>query len=1043
MKNSSIAAAALFLFVSLTASGANGLYEGFASPPRAAAPHVWWHWMNGNITKEGITADLEAMKDIGLAGAQSFDCGCGIPFGGVKFASDEFFSMIRHAHDEAKRLGLELCLANCSGYSSSGGPWVTSEDSMKEVVVSETIVSGGRKPALPVKGDTNGFYRDIAVVAFPLPKGASCDTQDVKPVVTFSPETFTETYLFELPEAREVSELKCVFRAKGILWGDAGDTEIVLSTSDDGSNWREHFRCKDNATPGYTVSFVPHYHHFKRTKARHFKVTFRFKARWCWKTAQLTDVHLGNFYRLPMFGNKLLFVARSVGDSADASFDSSKAIARGSVKVIDPRFDSSGNLDWIPPEGDWVVQRVGYCCSGRHCAPASDYGHGLEVDKLDADALDRFFDAYVAKLAKICGIDPASKPEGRAGFNAVLVDSWEVGSQNWTHGLEKKFEKRFGYSMLGFLPCFNGYVVGSIEETNRFSADFRRLIEELFAANYADRLAERCRKAGLMLSIEPYSSQPCSSLRYGRNVDLPMTEFWCQPQKEPVAGGTCKYISSLCHVRGRRYIGAESFTTHPGDAGWQQSPRHYKAFGDIAYTHGVNRIIYHRFAHQPWTGEYAKPGMTMGPWGTHFERTLTWWNYAHDWVRYQTRCQYMLQEGRFAADILYYVGSKVPTDAMRSVREGDRPSIKSHVPRGYDYDFIGEDSLPDLVITAEGRIRTPGGTEYAVLAVPDGEEVPGFKGPVVRHSGIARYLADKGIKPMFETSDEKLAWIQRDYPDGSQAWFVCSVDTDNERTADVVLRDSGRFAPQIWDAESGKRSLAQRWTRLPDGRAKVSISLPPSGSCFIVFTPDTKGVKAEAPSKVFSRVQVAGPWKVSFKEPRRGAPESIKLDSLVDLSRHEDPRVRYFSGSCVYSTSINVDQADVSLCTKAVLDLGFVGEMARVKVNGVTAPLVAWKKPYTVDVTRGVKLGGGRIDIEIDAVNTWVNRIIGDIIEDRPMDWKWKGVMIAGIPDFVKKGEPSPNGRHTFYTYRYYYKSSKDKIPVSGVTGPVELRLFR
>lgn len=1012
------------------------LYDAFVNPPVSAAPHVWWHWMNGNVTKQGITADLEAMKKIGLAGAQSFDCGCGIPFGGIKFNSPQWYEMILHAHNEAKRLGLELCLANCSGYSASGGPWVKSEDAMKEVVVEEITALKGERVYLPVTSVTNGFYRDIAVVAFPTPKGISYPTKNITPKVVVNDKLVTETYFFTLPNLTEISELKCSFKPRDILWEDNGRVEILVEKSQDGNQWDQCFECVDNATPNYSISDKPHYHIFDKVKARFYRVTFKYKELWCMKSAKLEGVELGTFMRLPGYDSRLLFTARQSEDNI--RFNKDGVVDLSSVLVLPPKFDASSRLDWQVPDGSWTIMRIGYRNSGRKCSPASDYGEGYEVDKLDKNALDRFFDSYVAKLVKVCGINPKEDPVGRAGFNAILVDSWEVGSQNWTHGFEKSFESRNGYSLLRFLPCFAGFVVGSLDQTFGFCKDLRRTVEELFAENYADRLAERCRESGLMLSVEPYSSQPCSSARYARNVQLPMTEFWCSSSGQLQTGNTCKYVSSISHVRGRKYTGAESFTTHPEEAGWRQTPKHYKAVGDLTYTHGVNRIIYHRFAHQPWVSEYAKPGMTMGPWGTHFERTLTWWDFACDWIKYQTRCQYMLQEGKPAADILFYVGSKTPQDAIKSVREGDKPSANTCIPRGYDYDFIGTDSLKDLTVTKEGRIKTAGGVEYAFLAAPRDEPIFIKGATTVSHDEIKSKLKD--IKPRFQSLDTDLHWISRDYADGSQAWFICLADREKPHVADVILRDSQRFVPQIWDAVTGERFIPKNWSRLEDGRAKITLELEPSASCFVVFAPDGERVSKEKSFTIKQDVLVKGPWDVSFKEPRRGAPKAIKLAELCDLSKHEKSSVRYFSGTCVYKTKFVSPEGDWQ---KIVIDLGKVGELARVTVNGLLAPHIAWNAPYQLDITKCIAKGTKEINLEIEVVNTWVNRIIGDVIEDKPMDWKWKGRRIKEIPQFIKDGQESPNGRHAFYTFRFYYKSNANMIPPSGLIGPVTVSFLK
>ena len=1033
----------LCLVCAALAGGAGELADRFRSPPRTAAPHVWWHWMNGNVTKEGITADLEAMKDIGLAGAQSFDCGCGIPFGGVRFASEEWFDMVKHAHNEAKRLGVELCLANCSGYSSSGGPWVTPEDAMKEIVTEETTVEEGESPVLPIRLETNGFYRDIAVVAFPTPKDVSEASAGVG--VRYSRVSDSKkAYEFDFGSPREFSELCCSLDASTILWGDSGDVGMEVEVSGDDGRWRSHAKFSDNVTPYASMQGERRFYRFPKVSAAKARVTFSFAHGWGCNAVRINHVALGTFGRIPDYAAQTLyFVSRSrtsaVPDAGIATVD------RKSVVVVKPDFDAEGRLAWRAPAGRWTVIRVGFRCSGRFCNPASDYGRGLEVDKLDAAALERFYNAYVGRLVKTCGIDPKSDPVGRAGFNMILVDSWEVGSQNWTAGFEDVFERARGYSLVEYLPVFAGFAVGSAAETERFCRDFRRTVEDAFAENYADKFAALCHGSGLLLEIEPYSSQPCSVTRYGRNIDCPASEFWCVDKvNRDSLGDRVRYISSIGHVRGRKYIGAESFTSWPTLAAWRQTPWSYKSIGDLAYASGVNRIIYHRYAHQPWTGEDAAPGMTMGQWGTHFERTVTWWPYAKDWITYQTRCQLMLQEGRHLSDVLIYTGSQTPLMIIGNAMEGKDGSKTPIVPEGYDYDFIGPDSVSDIAVTSNGALRVPGGVEYAAIAVPDREiaavKIPGAK--IVPWSGVTEFLAKSGIEKSLETGDESISWIRRAYDDGSEAWFVATCAEGGCKT-DVVLRETSGRAPQLWDAVTGGRELAA-FERLADGRARVHLDLPPRGSRFIVFSEDMPPAAVKTGSR--SVIAVDGPWKVEFLPPRRGAPESVALDSLVDLSKHNDPGVRYFSGTCVYKRSVKVDPEAMRGCVKAEIDLGAVGEIARVKANGVYAPVVAWMKPCRADITEAVRKaaasGSSSIDLEIEVVNTWVNRIVGDIVEGYSPDWTWNGNLVAAIPEYVRKGESAPSGRHCFYTYRHYTENDADKIPPSGLMGPVGIEIM-
>src|SRR6266566_4211654 len=152
----------------LTISAADSFETGFLSPPDSAKPQTWWHWMNGNVTREGIAADLEAMKQIGLGGATVINVGCDIPFGGVSFMSPEWREDFKFAGQEADRVGMKLSVMNCAGWSSSGGPWMTPSNAMQQITSSEVRIAGPTNfdMVLPLPQINLGFYRDIGVLAF-------------------------------------------------------------------------------------------------------------------------------------------------------------------------------------------------------------------------------------------------------------------------------------------------------------------------------------------------------------------------------------------------------------------------------------------------------------------------------------------------------------------------------------------------------------------------------------------------------------------------------------------------------------------------------------------------------------------------------------------------------------------------------------------------------------------------------------------------------------------------------------------------------------
>ena len=730
--------------------------------------------MNGNITKAGLTADLEAMKQIGLGGATIVNVDCGIPRGAVPFMSDAWREDFKFAVQEANRLGLELCVENCAGWSSSGGPWNTVSNAMQCVTISELEVSGPSdfSAALPQPPTKLGFYRDIAVLAFPTPE--------------------TRATIADIA-------------AKAGFNGDA-----VLS-------------------------------------------------------------------------------ARNSGNSAAG------AIQRQHIVDLTARLTADGRLSWQVPAGKWTLLRMGYTPTGVDNHPAPREGEGLECDKFSKSALDAHWAGFMQKV-----LDDVGPLAGKA-LNASLIDSYEVGGQNWTANFPEEFQRRRGYSLLKFLPAFTGREVDNPAVSERFLWDVRRTIADLFAENYFGHFAELCRQHGLLNAVEPYTG-PFESLQCGAPADVVMGEFWSGSQGHP----SVKMAASIAHIYGKTIVGAESFTASPEHGRWQNYPYSLKALGDLMYCQGLNRYIFHRYAMQPWTNRW--PGMTMGQWGFHFERTETWWGPGKAWIDYITHCQYLLQQGRAVADAAYFTGESAPVE----MRVGN-PAL----PPGYDYDAIDADVLQHGATVKDGRITLPSGANYGVLILPpedvnmtpqmlqrlrelvragatvvgprpqhspslagypecdaqvkelcdelwgkcDGTSVlenRDGEGRIVWGQALGDVLAAQRLKPDFEfTGDSgatRLAWVHR-VAGAADLYFV-----SNQRarfdSAECTFRVSGK-TPELWHPDTGSIESAPVW-REHDGRTTVLLTFDPAGSVFVVF-------RSPVQAEHLASVQRVGPPAVGEK----------------------------------------------------------------------------------------------------------------------------------------------------------------------------------
>ncbi|MEO6525688.1 MAG: glycosyl hydrolase, partial [Gemmatimonadaceae bacterium] len=662
------------------------LERGFARPPADARPHTWWHWMNGNVTADGITRDLEAMARVGVGGVQMFDVGTGIPKGPVATLSPEWVRLVEHAASEANRLGLSFTMHNCPGWSSSGGPWITPERAMQQLVWSEANVDGGRQVevALPKPFAKIGYYRDAFVLAFPSLPGEG-RASVARTTVTTAPDApgANPQPATPVPAGTNVAQVRVVasgtettaladwdlsagvdlrsagpdkpayityeftepFEARSVIVhsanipgapGGGPPQPPVLEVSDDGVSFRpvmEFVALAGGATGGNAAGpNVPLTASFAAVRGRFFRFGTR-------QSRRVTEFQLSPVARIANWPAKTN-LARLRNQEQSPATDLGPAIDPRSVVDVTRYLRADGTLAWNAPAGRWTILRIGHTPTARMQNAPSDTGQGLEVDKFDAAAVQFHFDAYFGKLYE------SLKPLAAKKLLGALVDSYEVGMQNWTPSFPAEFRKRRGYDLVRYMPAMTGRVVGDSETTERFLWDVRRAQADLIADNYYAKFATLCKQHGMKSHTEPYgpNNGPFDELQVGALVDEPMGEFWLR-QAGAQWGWSLKLASSIAHVWDKPVVGAESFTGRAQYSKWQEHPYATKAIGDLMYTYGLTRYIFHRFAHQPHPD--AVPGMTMGPWGSHFDRTNTWFEHAGPWLQYVARAQYMLRQGLF------------------------------------------------------------------------------------------------------------------------------------------------------------------------------------------------------------------------------------------------------------------------------------------------------------------------------------------------------------------------------------------------------------
>lgn len=382
---------------------------------------------------------------------------------------------------------------------------------------------------------------------------------------------------------------------------------------------------------------------------------------------------------------------------------------------VTEEMDSNGVLHWRVPDGEWRILRMGMRNNGAISRPAPLPGLGFECDKMDSSSFKKhFFNSFGSLFPEMA---PSSDKKG--GLKGLHMDSWEMGSQNWTDDFTIEFEKRRGYSPVKYLPAVLGICVEDMESSERFLRDLRKTIEEMILEHHAYYIRSLAHEYGLKFSIEPYDMTPLSDIRLCEAADVPMCEFWT-----PAYGFNTTYggveATSVAHIKGRSVVAAEAFTTNSGEnLGFAYYPGNIKEQGDWAFAFGINKFMYHTFVHKYFDNDMAKPGMTMGGYGVNWDRGQTWWHMSGEYHKYVARCSYMLRQGRTSADILYLTGEDAP-----NVFKNPESAVRfenSFYPdrREYNFDACAPATLiSDASVSDEGKIVFKSGAEYEIMFIP-------------------------------------------------------------------------------------------------------------------------------------------------------------------------------------------------------------------------------------------------------------------------------------------------------------------------------------
>ena len=1037
-------------------------YQSFVNPNRVHYPETWFHYIGGNVSHEGITADLEAIASAGISGVQLFHG----QFGGqwpattedIQCMSENWDAAVRHTAEECKRLGLRFTMQNCPGWAMSGGPWIKPENAMRTIVYSRTNITGKDiQTNLPVpqpnKEDWRD-YRDITILAFPTPEGDTGKPLELKEVkgngkyawkelmtgktnnINFLPvkeadEPNWVEVKFAHPATLRSIELPCVqgmnhamsfepnvhVNAYAIL-ADGSKKQIVDADMPQAS-WQDRhpitLACPEVPDAiGCRLEFHNAYH------------------------MNLTPIKLWSAAHKNSWQSEAAWDLRSYERSADDIMQSPNAYLT-SEEIIDitQHMTSDGKLAWNAPKEDaWTILRIGHVNEGRKNAPAPPAGTGWECDKLSTEGPEAHFAGYIGRLT-----DGALQG---GMLNGMLLDSWECYSQTWTLKMEQEFNERKGYALRSWIPAIFGYVIDNPETTSRFLRDWRSVIGDLFANKFYRRMAELGHEQGLTVVYETAGGDvfPADIMEYFKHADFPMCEFW-HPYTTGYVGSLnfkpIKPTTSAARLYGKPRVAAESFTSF--DLHWNEHFEFLKDYADYHFIEGVTHNVFHTYTHNPQIN-FLPPGTSMGSKiGTPFLRGQTWWPYMKEFTTYLARCSYLLERGQSVSDVLWYLGDEI----------SHKPDQEYPFPAGYKYDYCNPDVLLNRLSVKDGMVVTPEGLSYKFIWIPEnkrmlpetleriqtlleegativanapkslatlagGEEaqqrfdnaVKALWGNASEGNfttiGKGRLLSGVSIEKAIQMIGIKqdvqgdVRWLHRKVKGAD--WYFITPEKQQAFQGKVKFLAQG--GAEMWNPITGE--ITPIHAERDSEYATIELDLPKAGSCFIVFNHNKEQKNVEK-VQLANTQSIDNKWTLQFPEGW-GAPAELEVETLAPwctLPMSDEGKA--FSGSATYTTTFNWSGEN----KQVTLDLGKVSMIAEVFLNDQKVRTL-WCTPYEADITEFVKEGENKLQVKV--TSTWFNRLSYD----------------ASLPEAERK------------TWTISGPSAGSPLKEYGLLGPVNLR---
>jgi hypothetical protein len=897
---------------------------GFKSPEALYGVDCWWWWLNGNVTKEAITKDLEAMKSRNFYGAMIFDAGGhnqrgnkDIPAGPL-FGSEEWIDLFVFALDEAKRLGLEIGFNIQSGWNL-GGPRVTPQYAAKQLTFAETKITGGSavNVSLDIPHVNHDFYKDIAVLALPLKKENSTD------------------------EGIHFLDLKLGLHELG---GSAPDCRFLL----------------DNTRPDRNMTG---------------KKTYRIKKEDIIDLTRNMDAGGSLAWDAPAGEWSIMRIGYTC-TNAEVSTSSN----RWQGKVIDYMSKDAFDFYWndaveplLKASGDHVGTTLKYMETDSWECGGMNWTNDFRQEFMSYRGYD---------LLKYLPVTGGYVIDDVNASNAFLADFRKTVADLVANNHYARFAELAHKHNMGIQPESAGPHAGPLDGIKNYGFSDIVMSEFWSPSPHRPRPENRFFIKQASSAAHIYGKRIVGAESFTTIGPHWNDELW-RDQKSAFDHEICAGLNRLyfhtftCSPAEMGLPGQEYFAgTHvnPQVTWWNESAPFidYLNRTQVIVQNGtfVADVLYYYGDHVPNVFPYK-----------HSDPAGVMPGFDYDVTNEDVLLKLKVRDGKLTVPggVEYRV-LVLPDHKTLSFEALKK--IDGLLQKGAS--VIGD--KPEHCVSLSGGDKAQ--KQFRELSDKIwGKEVSGKgkktygKGTVAWGVSAREFLTDTGVKPDFTVvnSDSKTDFDYIHYTAGGKDVYFVSNQTEERRKTAFSFRVSG-FRPEIWDALTGDITVAKAFTQ-SDGLTAVPLTLEPYGAVFVVFNEaiaaNEQGTGDSNCPDYKPVMEIAGAWTVNF-DPKWGGPESVVFPELADWTQHADERIKYYSGAAIYNKVFAVDFTPKTgnsyfLQLEDVRDVG----IAAVTLNGKEQGTV-WTKPFRVDISGELKKENNTLQIKV--VNSWYNRVAGDEI---------------------------------------------------------------